>query len=82
MPKVELDPDEVEFLNLSELGRAYLEYNDKVGGEPLGLTVPYGYPEGVEERGGVIAVYKECIKKGVTWEELLKYEQPRDDVIV
>jgi len=52
---------------------AYQEYNKKVGGEPIGLTVPFGYPPGVEEKGGVIAVYKECIKKGVTWEKLLNY---------
>lgn len=54
-----------------ELG--YQEYKKKVGGEPIGLIIPFGYPPGVEEKGGVIAVYKECIKKGVTWEELLNY---------
>ena len=52
---------------------AYQEYKKKVGGEPIGLIIPFGYPPGVEEKGGVIAVYKECIKKGVTWEELLNY---------
>lgn len=52
---------------------AYQEYKKKVGGEPIGLIIPFGYPLGVEEKGGVIAVYKECIKKGVTWEELLNY---------
>lgn len=52
---------------------AYQEYKKKMGGEPIGLIIPFGYPPGVEEKGGVIAVYKECIKKGVTWEELLNY---------
>lgn len=52
---------------------AYREYKKKMGGEPIGLIIPFGYPPGVEEKGGVIAVYKECIKKGVTWEELLNY---------
>lgn len=52
---------------------AYQEYKKKVSGEPIGLIIPFGYPPGVEEKGGVIAVYKECIKKGVTWEELLNY---------
>lgn len=52
---------------------AYQEYKKKLGGEPIGLIIPFGYPPGVEEKGGVIAVYKECIKKGVTWEELLNY---------
>jgi len=28
---------------MDEEGRAYLEYNEKVGGEPIGLTVPFGY---------------------------------------
>ena len=51
--------------------KAYLKYKEIIGGEPLGLTVPYGYPQGVEEMGGVIKVYEECIKQGKTWEELL-----------
>ncbi len=62
----------------SEEGRAYLEYNEKVGGEPIGLIVPFGYPPGVKEMGGVIAVYKECIKRGITWEELLDFKIPDD----
>lgn len=71
MAKKILKPSAVELYKMTEEGRAYLEYNEKVGGEPIGLTVPYGYPKGVEERGGVIAVYKECIEKSVSWEELL-----------
>lgn len=54
---------------------AYLEYQKIVGGEPIGLIVPFGYPPGVEERGGVVAVYKECIEKGVPWEELLDFHE-------
>lgn len=73
--KVKLDSFGLRMFKETEEGRAYLEYNDKVGGEPLGLIVPIGYPEGVEEMGGVIAVYKECIKRGKTWEELLGYEE-------
>lgn len=41
--------------------------------ELIGRFVPCGYPSGVEERGGPINVYKECIEKGVKWEELLNY---------
>ena len=74
--KVKLDKSDIEIYMMDEEGRAYLEYNDKVGGEPIGLTVPFGYPSGVEEMGGVIAVYKECIKKGITWEELLDFKIP------
>lgn len=51
-------------------------YKEATGGiEPIGLIVPFGYPKGVEERGGVIEVYKECIRKGVTWESLLNYRE-------
>ena len=62
----------------SEEGRKYLEYNEKVGGEPIGLMIPIGYPAGVEERGGVIAVYEECIRRGITWEDLLDFHIPDD----
>lgn len=52
-------------------------YKEVTGGKnPIGLTVPFGYPKGVKERGGVIEVYEECIRKGITWEELLNYKMP------
>lgn len=69
---------EIEQHEKTKEGRAYLEYNEKVGGEPIGLTIPFGYPEGVKEKGGVVKVYQECIRKGVTWEELLNYEEDPD----
>ena len=81
MPKIEYDKSDIELFKMDEEGQKYLEYNDKVGGEPIGLIVPFGYPEGVEKMGGVIAVYDECIKRGITWEELLKFNPP-DDVII
>lgn len=74
--------EEEKRLLQSEEEDAYLEYKEKVGGGPLGLTVPFGYPPGVEERGGVIAVYKECIEKGVSWEELLDYRPNYDGIII
>ena len=74
--KAKLQPDEIKLLQADEEGKAYLEYNEKVGGEPIGLIVPFGYPNGVNEMGGVIAVYQECIKQGKTWEELLGYDPP------
>lgn len=82
MAKIEYDETDIELFKMDEEGRKYLEYNDKVGGEPIGLTVPFGYPEGVEKMGGVIAVYDECIKQGITWEELLGYKQPPDDAVI
>ena len=81
MPKIEYDKSDIELFKMDEEGQKYLEYNDKVGGEPIGLIVPFGYPEGVEKMGGVIAVYDECIKRGITWEELLNFNPP-DDVII
>lgn len=81
MAKIEYDSVDLKFFSETEEGRKYLEYNDKVGGEPLGLTVPFGHPSGVEEMGGVIAVYEACIKRGITWEELLGYAPPDDAVI-
>ena len=81
MSKIEYDSVDLKYFNETEEGRKYLEYNDKVGGEPIGLMVPFGYPEGVEEKGGVIAVYEECIQKGVTWEELLNYKPPEDAIL-
>lgn len=64
--------------------KAYERYAKAIGGEPepIGLEVPNGYPDGVEKRGGVVAVYEECIQKGITWEELLDYKPLPDDVII
>ena len=81
MPKVQYEPWEIKLFNETKEGRKYLEYNDKVGGEPIGLMVPFGYPEGVEEMVCVIAVYEECIKRGKTWEDMLDYHPPEDAVI-
>jgi hypothetical protein len=43
--------------------------------------MPIGYPDGVEEMGGVIAVYEECIRRGITWEDLLDFHIPNDAVM-
>ena len=81
MSKIEHDSVDLKYFRETEEGRKYLEYNDKVGGEPIGLIVPFGYPDGVEEMGGVIAVYDECIRQGKTWEDLLGFHSPEDVVI-
>lgn len=75
-----LSKPQIELFNMDDEAKAYLKYNDLIGGEPIGLTVPFGYPDGVESIGGVVAVYDECIKQGKTWEELLNYEEPPDEV--
>ena len=82
MAKKTLEDWEIKLYQEDEEGRKYLEYNEKVGGEPLGMIVPFGYPENIDQyNGSVIAVYDECIKRGITWEELLEHETP-DDVII
>ena len=75
------DDADIELFRETDEGRKYLEYNEKVGGEPIGLMIPIGYPAGVEEMGGVIAVYEECIRRGITWEDLLDFHIP-DDVVM
>jgi hypothetical protein len=73
-------PDEqIERFKETEEGRAYLEYYSKTSGDRIGLTVPYGYPGGIKDSKDIIAVYKECVKRGVTWEELLGFERPPVD---
>ena len=81
MAKIKYAKWEIKHFSETEEGRKYLEYNDKVGGEPLGLVVPIGYPGGVEEMGGVIAVYDECIRRKVKWEDPLDYHPPEDAII-
>ena len=81
MPKIDYDSLELKQFNETEEGRKYVEYNEKVGGEPIGFIVPFGYPPGVEEMGGVIAVYEACIRQNKTWEELLDFH-PAHDVIL
>ena len=81
MPKIDYDSLELKQFNETEEGRKYVEYNEKVGGEPIGFIVPFGYPPGVEEMGGVIAVYEACIRQNKPWEELLDFH-PAPDVIL
>lgn len=64
---------------MNRLDKKFKEYQKATGGKnPLGLMVPFGYPNGVKERGGVEAVYEECIRKGITWEDLLDFHPPED----
>lgn len=59
--------------------KLFEQYQKVTGGEdPIGLIIPSGYPRGVKEMGGPAAVYKECIRRKITWEELLGYNPPED----
>ena len=81
MSKITYEPWEIEMFEETEEGKKYLEYNNQVGGEPLAPIVPFGYPDGFERYGSVVAVYDECIKREITWEELLEFNPP-DDVVL
>lgn len=61
----------------------FKEYQDATGGtERNGLTIPIGFPYGVKSWEQVAEVYKMCIAKRVTWEELLNYKEPPEDVLI
>lgn len=69
-----LDKTDKEFLKQSPEGRAYVEYNEQIGGDNLGLNVPWGYPPRVQrylDEGHTLEeIYRECIYKGISWEEM------------
>lgn len=62
-----------QILNQSPEGRAFIKYNELIGGDNLGLNVPWGYPPSVQDyldEGHTIEeIYRECIKAMISWEE-------------
>ena len=67
---------------MESLSEKFKKYKKVTGGkDPIGLIVPFGYPPGVEERGGPAAVYDECIAQKMTWEELLNFHVPKRNKI-
>jgi len=71
MAKVKYDDVDIRLFKETAVGRAYLEYNDKVGGEPFNPSLDLGDIDLEEAYGGMVGLYHECIKQGKTWEELL-----------
>lgn len=71
--RIEYDEVDTKLFSMSKEGKAYLEYNEKVGGEPFN-DLCIGAPDfKIEEKyGSIEGLYKECIKQGKTWEELLQ----------
>lgn len=69
-----LDKIDKELLKQSPEGKAYVEYNERIGGDKLGLNVPWGYPPRVQrylDEGHTLEeIYRECIYKGISWEEM------------
>jgi hypothetical protein len=63
-----------QLLSITPEGRAYVEYNERIGGEVIGLEEPWGYPpcisEYLEQGHTLEELYRECIERGVCWEEL------------
>lgn len=71
MAKIKYDAVDIRIFKESAVGRAYLEYNDNVGGEPFNECVDIGNIDLETEYGGIVGLYHECIKQGKTWQELL-----------
>lgn len=80
MAKIEYDEVQVEIFNMSPIGRAYLEYNEAVGGEPFGYTTGMPVVDIEKDYGGIIGLYRECIRLGKTWEELLGTDGRWDEI--
>lgn len=77
-----LSKTDKEILSTSPEGKAYVEYNEKIGGDPIGLLVPTGYPsvisEYLEQGGTIEEIYRDCIERGISWEELLSCYVEKD----
>lgn len=80
MAKIVYDKTQKEIFSLTPVGRAYLEYNEKVGGEPFGYGIGMADVDIDKEYGGLVGLYHECIKQGKTWEELLKTSGKWDEI--
>lgn len=75
--KAEIDELDREILSRTPEGRIYLEYNEKVGGEPWGEGI--GIPQYEEKYKTLVDMYRDCIRQNKTWEELLGYQNPMKD---
>ena len=83
MAKIVYDKVQEKIFNSSPIGRAYMEYNDSVGGAPFGFStgMPVDVMDAVDKKyGGLVGLYHECIKRGKTWEELLKTSGDWDEI--
>lgn len=80
MARIDYDKEQIELFSLSPIGKAYLEYNEKIGGKPFGYCT--GAPDfHIDEKyGGIAGLYAECIKQGKTWEELLNTTGNWDEI--
>ncbi len=77
-----LSNEDRQIHELTASGRAYLEYYRVTGGEAFGYSIgmPVKAMELIEELGGIEAMYKECIRRGICWEELLDWNGHSDEM--
>lgn len=78
-----MDSVQREIYSSSPTGKAYLEYYKRIGGVPFGCTVgmPVEVYKAVYERyGGEEGLYRECIKQGKSWRELLGTSSKWDEI--
>lgn len=75
-----IDDIDKEIYNLTEDGRAYLQYNEVIGGDPFGFTVGMPLEADPEPYGGIAGMYRECIRREITWEELLQWNGHSDEM--
>jgi hypothetical protein len=76
MAKRIMDKDNRELIASTEEGRAFLEYFDRFDTEPYGHCIGFPYVE------DTIALHRECIKQGKTWEKLLGFEHAPEDAVI
>ena len=59
---------------------SYIDYNREVGGEPFGFTTGMPVEADPDKYGGISEMYRECIRRGVAWEELLQWDGHSDEL--
>lgn len=62
------------------IGASYLDYNREVGGEAFGFTTGMPIEADPEKYGGIAKMYRECIRRGIAWEELLQWDGHSDEI--
>lgn len=61
-----IDAIDREIYNLTEEGRAYLQYNEVIGGDPFGFTVGMPVEADPELYGGIAGMYIKCLYEANT----------------
>ena len=64
------------------IGGSYLDNNREVGGEAFGFTTGMPKEADPEKYGGIAKMYRECIRRGMAWEELLQWDGHSDEMYI